>query len=261
MNPSEFPNPNSPDGTMMFGGGARWPGTDPDDYRPFDSNPQYDPNFNKDSYGLSDMEPSPTRPRTRRCRRRLGLRPKERKKRNRHRAYKIPPPDVNEEFAPGRTNYNLQESILLTKCWVDILEDPVFANNQKKIAYWERIADRYNEAKPAASYKRHREQLRKHWDQIKKQLNLFSAEYTKCLRGQGSGESLTDVRDKALESYISLYGKFKHYSSWLIVKEKQKFQGGIMPISSARKRTKNTATGDYTSSDSGAPPMDLNQPM
>ena len=83
----------------------------------------------------------------------------------------------------------------------------------------------------------------------------------KCLREQGSGESLSDVRDKALASYLSMYGEFKHYSAWLIVKDKQKFQGGIVPISSTSKRTKNSATGDYTSSDTGAPPMDLNQPM
>ena len=62
-------------------------------------------------------------------------------------------------------------------------------------------------------------------------------------------------------SYISLYGDFKHYSSWLILKDKQKFQGGILPISVVAKRTKNTTAGDYKSSDSGAPPMDLNQPM
>ncbi|XP_042018888.1 glutathione S-transferase T3-like [Salvia splendens] len=163
--------------------------------------------------------------------------------------------------APWRTNYILEESVLLTKCWVDISEDPVFANNQRQITYWERIDVRYNEVKPAASYKRHREQLRKHCDQIKNQVNLFSVEYTKCLREQGSGKNLNDMCDKALTSYISLYDEFKHYSSWLIVKEKQKFQGRIMHISSARKRTKNTATGDYTSNYNGAIPMDLNQPM
>ena len=49
---------------------------------------------------------------------------------------------------------------------------------------------------------RHREQLRKHWDQIKKQVG----EYEKCEREQGGGESLADVRDKAMQSYMSLYG-------------------------------------------------------
>ena len=73
----------------------------------------------------------------------------------------------------------------------------MFANNQKVTAYWERIAEKYNVAKPAYAYKRHREeQLRKHWDQIKKQVNLFAGEYDKCEREQSSDESLSDVRDK-----------------------------------------------------------------
>lgn len=72
------------------------------------------------------------------------------------------PPMNNEEFAPGRTKYNPKETVLLTMCWVDILEDPVFANNQRKIAYWERITECYNAIKPAVVYKRRREQLHKH---------------------------------------------------------------------------------------------------
>ena len=96
----------------------------------------------------------------------------------------------------------------------------MFANNQKVTAYWERIAEKYNAAKPAYAYKRHREQLRKHWDQIKKQVNLFAGEYEKCEREQGSGESLADVRDKAMQSYISLYDDFKHYQSWALLRDK-----------------------------------------
>ena len=42
---------------------------------------------------------------------------------------------------------------------------------------------------------------------------MFAAEYDKCLREQGSGESLTDVRNKAVASYMSLYGDFKHFQS------------------------------------------------
>ena len=60
----------------------------------------------------------------------------------------------NEEFTPERMNYNPDESIVLTRCWIDISDDPVFPNNQKQIAYWERIPDKYNEGKPPHAYKR-----------------------------------------------------------------------------------------------------------
>ena len=49
---------------------------------------------------------------------------------------------------------------------------------------------------------RRRERLCKHWDQVKKQLNWFSAVYQKCLREQGDDESASDVRDKALASCL-----------------------------------------------------------
>ena len=67
------------------------------------------------------------------------------------------------------------------------------------------------------------------------------------------------MRDNAVQSYISLYGEFKHYQSWALLKEKQKFVGGVLPQSTAAKKraSKRTFT-DYTSSESGASPMDLN---
>ena len=48
------------------------------------------------------------------------------------------------------------------------------------------------------------------------------------------------------------------------MKEKQKFVGGMLPQSAAAaaaERAKHTFAGDYTSSDSGATPMDLNHPV
>ena len=49
---------------------------------------------------------------------------------------------------------------------------------------------------------------------------MFTTEYDKCLREHGSGESLTNVRNKAVASFISLYGDFKNFRSWLLLKEK-----------------------------------------
>ena len=159
-------------------------------------------------------------------------------KKRRPKAKKLPLTMVNEVFAPGRTNYQPEESIVLSRCWIDISKDPVFA------------------------YKRQREPLRKHWNQINKQINLFAGKCDKCEREQASGESLADVRDKAIQSYMSLYGDFKHYQSWALLKEKQKFVGGMLPESTAaKKRASKLTFGDYTSSESGASPMDLNHPV
>ena len=45
------------------------------------------------------------------------------------------------------------------------------------------------------------------------------------------------------------------------MKDKPQFKGGMLSTSSASKRTKNTAGGEYTSSDGGTPQMDLNQTL
>ena len=132
MNPGDYPSPNSP----MFGG-ARWPGTEPDEYRPFDTNAQYDPDFSTDSYGLSDMEPSSNRtpaapaaaPRGRSAAHAAVSGSATKKRRPKARAQKLPQMAMCEEFAPGRTNYAAYEFFVLTRCWIDVSEDPMFANN------------------------------------------------------------------------------------------------------------------------------------
>ena len=113
------------------------------------------------------MEPSPRRPSAPRGRpaapsAAAASGSATKKKWTKAQAQKLPTTEVCEEFASGRTNYSDPESIVLTRCWIDVSEDPVYANTQKVTAYWERIAEKYNAAKPAYAYKRHREQLRKH---------------------------------------------------------------------------------------------------
>ena len=55
---------------------------------------------------------------------------------------------------------------------------------------------------------------------------------------------------------------FKHYQSGALLRDKQKFVGGVIPQpTAARRRASKRTFNDYTSSDSGASPMDLNSPM
>ncbi|XP_047948983.1 uncharacterized protein LOC125194805 [Salvia hispanica] len=121
---------------------------------------------------------------------------------------------------------------------------------------WDRIAAKYNSAKPSWAYKRNKEQLRKCWDRLKLHVNNYRDIYTKFRDGRDSGESMEDVIQKSMVEYQSKYGQFKFYDIWLILKDKPKFDEGIPAASSAAKRTKNTATGGYTSNVPS--PMDLN---
>ena len=132
------------------------------------------------------------------------------------------------------------------------------SNNQTSGRMWDRIEARYNSVKPSWAYKRAKDQLRKFWDRLKVHVNNFCYIYTKNKDGRGSGESMEDIIQKSMAEYQSQYGQFKLYNIWLILKDKVKFNGGIPVVSSATKRTKNTATGGYTSSGPSSVDMDLN---
>lgn len=162
MNPGDFQNLNRPEGMPMFNcGAARWSGHEPNEFRPFDildsvesnfdPNTQYGPNFTTDSYGLDGMEPSPAS--------------KSRMKMVKVKAKRLPRVVENDEYPPRRHNYTDEETILLTRCWMDISVNTVQTDNQRQVPYWERIAECYNELKLSSLYKCKKEQLHKHWDQ------------------------------------------------------------------------------------------------
>ncbi|XP_042039643.1 uncharacterized protein LOC121785325 [Salvia splendens] len=168
----------------------------------------------------------------------------------------LPSNAPNEEYATGRTDYELEEYVKVAQCWVDISEDSIWANNQTSSRMWDRIEARYNEVKPIWEYKRTKVQLRKCWDRNKLHVNNFCYIYNRNKDARGSGESMENVLKKSMSEYHKQFGQFKMYNVWLILKDKAKFNGGIPVGSSAAKRTKNTATGGYTSSDPS--PVDLN---
>ena len=121
MDPTQFPNPHNVDDDMpMFGGGgggggARWP--DHEDYRvetpgsvgsTLVSDSEFDPFFDTDAYRVEYMEPSCGQPPA------PAPPPRRRKKMARkEKASSVPVPlpsdEPNEEYATGRTNYELEE--------------------------------------------------------------------------------------------------------------------------------------------------------
>ena len=269
MDPSQYPSPNNVDDDMpMFGGGggggARWPGHE--DYRvetpgsvgsTFVSDSEFDPFFGTEEYRVEDMEPScgqppaPVRPPPKKGKKKMA-----RKEKLPSVPVPVPHDEPNEEYATGRTDYELDEYLKVAQCWVDVSEDSIASNNQTSARMWDRIEERYNEVKPKWAFKRTKVQLRKCWDRIKLHVNNFCYIYNRNRDGRASGESMEDVLNKSLSEYQRQFGQFKLYNVWLILKDKGKFNGGIPVGSSAPKRTKNTAAGDYTSS--GPSPVDLN---
>ena len=57
----------------------------------------------------------------------------------------------------------------------DISKDPVYANNQKHVSYWECDAKRFNANMLVTSFKSKREKLCKDWDKVKKYIYIFSS--------------------------------------------------------------------------------------
>ena len=82
----------------------------------------------------------------------LSLDTNQGKKKVKAKSKRLPPMEVNEEYAPGRQNYPNKEAMLLAKCLVDISDDPIYSNNQRQVAYWERITKRFKENKPYSTW-------------------------------------------------------------------------------------------------------------
>ena len=72
-----------------------------------------------------------------------------------------------------RTFYTPAKTLALARCWIDIGEDAIVLNNQWKIGFWTRIAQRYNKegVKPKVAPYHKASELRKHFEHVMFHIN------------------------------------------------------------------------------------------
>ena len=141
-------------------------------------------NFSTDEYGVSDMESSP--PRTKAAAKAKGKRKEK----------------VEAKSSEGgQGGCTRSTSIALARCWADISEDPIVANNQGEDGFWGRITQRYEQVKPDGALTHKPGDLRKHWKCMVFECTKFHGIYDGHLRKMRSGESELSVRDLSLKEF------------------------------------------------------------
>ncbi|XP_073061683.1 glutathione S-transferase T3-like [Primulina eburnea] len=110
--------------------------------------------------------------------------------------------DVDVEGMKKRIIWKKEEDELLARSYVTMSDDPVIGNDQKGNDFWRRVADYYNDNRPAGSSRRALNVIRSHWhNTIQKKVNRFNANYNSVYNTYRSGHSDEDILWFAYEKY------------------------------------------------------------
>jgi len=72
-----------------------------------------------------------------------------------------------------KTNFSIEEDILLVKAWINISTDPIQGTDQKGSKFWDRIWKKYHENKKEDTVERSVHSLSNRWSTIQKFINKF----------------------------------------------------------------------------------------
>ncbi|XP_073016649.1 glutathione S-transferase T3-like [Primulina eburnea] len=110
--------------------------------------------------------------------------------------------DVDVEGTNKRIIWKKEEDELLARSYVTMSDDPVIGNDQKGNDFWRRVADYYNDNRPAGSSRRALNVIRSHWhNTVQKKVNRFNANYNSVYNTYRSGHSDEDILRFAYEKY------------------------------------------------------------
>lgn len=147
-----------------------------------------------------------------------------------------------------------EEDKQLTKAMLHVSVDSIVGNNQKSNDYWARI-EKYFCSDP--KFSRTASTLRSHWHMISPPTQKFSNLYNRIKAQKSSGWSDDQIIALAREEYASTGSYFQYEHVWNLVKDEPKWHE---PVPFRPKRTKTSASGDYSTSasDGHSIPIDLN---
>ncbi|XP_047948845.1 glutathione S-transferase T3-like [Salvia hispanica] len=179
--------------------------------------PVTDPSFSTKEYEVEEMHPSP---------------PKEKGKgKTKAKGRAAEPSAPAPKGRKSRTHYMATETLALASFWVDIDEDLVVGNNERKIGFWTRIAQRYNQdgVKHDGAPTHKAPELRKNFERVMFHIGKFHGIYENNCRMMSSGMGYDDVRDLSqaqLTRTVSSVG-FHHCEAYMKLKDQSKFRAVI----------------------------------
>jgi hypothetical protein len=83
------------------------------------------------------------------------------------------PPQPKKKSTTKKTNFSMEEDILLVEAWLNTGLDPIQGNSQKSTKFWDRILENYNENKKETTVERTAHSLSNRWSFIQKAINKF----------------------------------------------------------------------------------------
>ncbi|KAK9070114.1 hypothetical protein SSX86_010514 [Deinandra increscens subsp. villosa] len=161
-----------------------------------------------------------------------------------------------------RTNWSGMKEACLARAWLHVSEDKVIGNQQKSEHFWKRVRDHFNKQRGGIPRTVH--QVNSKWNKMLTKVNNFNCLYQQLNHTRPSGSSDADLIERTLNQYKKLYERkgFANIEAWREMKDHLKWApveracGGIGKSSS--KRTKNTESGQFSTSNEGDVP-DLNE--
>uniref|UniRef100_A0A0R0JAX5 No apical meristem-associated C-terminal domain-containing protein n=2 Tax=Glycine max TaxID=3847 RepID=A0A0R0JAX5_SOYBN len=161
----------------------------------------------------------------------------------------------------SRTAFLVTEDVILVLSWLNVSKDSIIGVDQTSKQYWARIKNAYNNGDVHQSgqfCERSWTQLKSRWNMIHPPFQKFNGCYKQADKHRRSGSSEKDVLADAHMIYSQDTGKkFEIEHAWLLLKDQPKFDAEFM--SKCSKRTKVSASGNYSSSSNPETPVEVKE--
>ncbi|XP_073022711.1 glutathione S-transferase T3-like [Primulina eburnea] len=172
--------------------------------------------------------------------------------------------DVDVEGTKKRIIWKKEEDELLARSYVTMSDDPVIGNDQKGNDFWRRVADHYNENRPAGSSRRALNVIRSHWhNTVQKKVNGFNANYNSVYNTYRSGHSDEDILRFAYEKYRDENNgvAFNLEHVWRIMKTRPLFtpQSDDHLVGTKKARISESGASNTSSNKDASIDLDINE--
>ncbi|XP_058782011.1 uncharacterized protein LOC131656283 [Vicia villosa] len=147
-----------------------------------------------------------------------------------------------------KTRFQPKEDELLIQSWLNVSKDPIVGVDKKGDRFWKRIGEAYNKHRGKIFQERKPLTLKGRWHKkINPSVNKFVGCYKQAMNLKKSGSSEINIISAAYDIYYQdEREKFTFESAWRLLKDEPKWLAGSSEPSA--KRTKNSASGAYSSS-------------
>ncbi|CAI8604271.1 unnamed protein product [Vicia faba] len=146
-----------------------------------------------------------------------------------------------------KQRFQQKEDEVLIQSWLNVSKDSIVGVDQKGDSFWNRIGEAYNKHRDTNYKERKPMALKGRWHKINPSIQKFVGCYKQAVSTQQSGSSESNIIQAAYKIYFQDEGeKFIFEAAWRLLKDEPKWLTGSSEAST--KRTKNSASGAYSSS-------------